>query len=77
MQNGIYRAKRKDNLEYVEGYLYVLAEGTLYEETYILKSLDERETIYDVWKEAYEVIPETLSMRTPLRCRITHKLTES
>lgn len=60
MQNGIYRAKRKDNLEWVEGYLYVLAEGTPHRETYILKSLDERETIYDVWKEAYEVIPETV-----------------
>lgn len=60
MQNGIYRAKRKDNLEWVEGYLYVFAEGTPYQETYILKSLDEREPIYDVWKEAYEVIPETV-----------------
>ena len=60
MQTGIYRAKRKDNGEWIEGCLYVLAEGTPYQETYILKSLDERESIYDVWKEAYEVIPETV-----------------
>ena len=64
MQNGIYRAKRQDNGEWVEGYLYVLGKGSRYEETYILESLDERETIYDVWKGANLVTPETVGKFT-------------
>ena len=64
MQTGIHRAKRQDNGEWVEGYLYVLGKGSQYEKTYILESLDERETIYDVWKGANLVIPETVGKFT-------------
>lgn len=62
MQNNIYRAKRKDNEEWVEGYLYVYEKGEPWEAAYILKLLTEEESMceYCLWKNAYEVIPETV-----------------
>ena len=52
MQNHTHRAERKGDEKWVEGYLYILGEDSQYEKTYILESLDERETIYDLWKGA-------------------------
>ena len=76
MQNGIYRANRQEDGEWVEGYLYVLGEGTPYKETYILESLDERESIYDLWKGAYLVIPDTVGQFTGVYDRNNKKIFE-
>lgn len=62
MQNNIYRAKRKDNEEWVEGYLYIYEKGEPWEATYILETLSyyEHKRRYGVWKRAWEVFPETV-----------------
>lgn len=46
--------------EWKEGYLFRFGVGTEDEETYILGELDHRETIYDVWKCAEQVDPDTV-----------------
>lgn len=60
MREILFRGKRKDNGEWVYGYLFVMAKGSEYESTYILGDLDEYESIYEVWKCANEVIPYTV-----------------
>lgn len=59
MRDILFRGKTEDD-KWVEGYLFVLGKGTEYEETYILGDLDHRETVYDIWKCAERVIPETV-----------------
>ena len=63
MRDILFRGKRKDG-KWIEGYLFVQAKGTEYEQTFILGDLDERESIYDVWQCAEEVIPETVGQFT-------------
>lgn len=65
MRDILFRGKTEDG-KWVEGYLFVLGKGTEYEETYILGDLDHRETVYDVWKCAERVIPETVGQFTGL-----------
>ena len=76
MQNHTHRAKRKGDEKWVEGYLYILGEDSQYEKTYILESLDERETIYDLRKGAYLVIPETVGRFTGVYDRNNKKIFE-
>lgn len=57
----IFRGKSEETGEWVLGYLYVLGEGTEYEEVYILGYLDHRESIHDIWKCATKVDPKTVS----------------
>ena len=46
----LFRGKSIDTGAWVEGYLYIHAGGTEYEQAYILGELDHRESIYDIWK---------------------------
>lgn len=60
MQNGIYRAKRKDNLEWVEGY-YALAKDYLSGNSiHVIFPLDLVLYPHSEFSEYYEIIPETL-----------------
>lgn len=60
MRDILFRGKRLDTGDWVEGYLFVTAKGTEYEQTYILGELDYREDVYDIWKVAEEVDPDTI-----------------
>lgn len=59
MRDILFRGKTEDG-RWVYGYLFVLAKNSEYEETYILGDMDEYESIYDVWKNAEKVVPETV-----------------
>jgi uncharacterized phage protein (TIGR01671 family) len=63
MRDILFRGKTKAG-EWVEGYLFIQAKGTEYEQSFILGDLDHRDSIYDVWKCAEEVIPETVGQFT-------------
>lgn len=66
MREILFRGKRVDNGEWVEGYLFRFGTDTDFEETYILGELDHRETIYDIWKCAEKVDPDTIGQFTGL-----------
>ena len=51
-------------------------KGLSIKETYILGSLDERESIYDVWKVATLVIPDTVGQFTGVYDRNNKKIFE-
>ncbi len=63
MREILFRGKAEAG-EWIEGYLFVQAKGTPYEETYILGDLDHRDSIYDIWKTAEKVIPGTVGQWT-------------
>lgn len=48
------------------GYLFILGEGSEYQQTYILGHLYHQDSVYDVWKCAVEVDPETVGQFTGL-----------
>ena len=64
MRELLFRGKRIDDGEWTYGYLFVLGKGTEFEETYILGDLDHRESVYDIWKCAERVDPETIGQWT-------------
>lgn len=63
MRDILFRGKTEDG-RWVAGYLFVIGKGSKYEETYILGEIDHRDSIYDVWKNAEKVIPETVGQFT-------------
>ena len=63
MRDILFRGKTKSG-KWVEGYLFIQAKGTEYEQTFILGDLDHRDSIYDVGNCAEEVIPETVGQFT-------------
>ena len=75
MREILFRGKTEDG-KWVYGYLFVLGKGSEYEETYILGDIDHRDSIYDVWKNAKRVIPETVSQWTSMIDRNGKKIFE-
>lgn len=65
MRNILFRGKTEDD-RWVYSYLFIIGKGSEYEETYILGDIDHRDSIYDVWKNAERVIPETVGQWTGL-----------
>ena len=72
MRDILFRGKTEGG-RWVEGYLFVLGQGSKYEETYILGDIDHRDSIYDVWKNAEKVIPETVGQFTGRFDRLNFK----
>lgn len=76
MREILFRGKRKDNGEWIEGCLLTIAKGSEYEQTYIVGNVDERHSIYDVWLYADEVIPETVGQYTGRKDKNGRKIFE-
>lgn len=66
MKEILFRGKRNPAAEWVYGYPFIQAEGTEYEEAFILGSLDHRDSVYDIWKCAERVDPKTICQFTGL-----------
>jgi uncharacterized phage protein (TIGR01671 family) len=58
---------RKENGVWTFGYLFVQAEGTEYEDAHILGYLDHRDSVYEIWKCAEPVDPETIGQYTGMK----------
>lgn len=54
-----FRGQKADNKEWVYGYLVCIPDGDSFD-CYIISDFDERDSIYDLWKYAIKVIPETV-----------------
>ena len=67
---------RKENGVWMYGYLFIQAEGTEYDEAYILGYLDQRDTIYDAWKCAEVVDLKTIGQFTGLKDKNGAKIFE-
>lgn len=63
MRDILFRGKTKED-KWVYGYLFTQAEGTEYEEAFILGALDYRDSIDDIWKCAEVVDPKTVGQFT-------------
>ena len=63
MREILFRGKTEEGV-WTYGYLFVQAEGTEYEEAFILGHLDHRESVYDIWKCAERVDPKTVGQYT-------------
>jgi hypothetical protein len=64
MREILFRGKCKgNNCDWLEGYLF---DYDIPKQSYILGELDWRESIYDIWKCAEEVIPKTVGQFTGL-----------
>lgn len=55
-----FRGQRADNKEWVYGDLVRIPNGDSFD-CYIISDFDERDSVYDLWKYAIKVIPETVS----------------
>lgn len=75
MRDILFRGKTKAG-KWVEGYLFIQGKGSEHEQTFILGDLDHRDSIYDVWKCAEEVIPESICQFTGRLDRNGHKIFE-
>jgi hypothetical protein len=66
MHKILFRGKRIDNDEWAEGLLIVIPTDRDKKDSqyYIITEIDFRDTVYDVWKYAYEVYPETVGQFT-------------
>lgn len=76
MKKGLFRAKSAITGEWVYGYLFFMAEDTEYEEAYILKYVDQRESVYDIWKYAEKIDQETIGEFTGLLDKEGNKIFE-
>jgi uncharacterized phage protein (TIGR01671 family) len=54
-----FRGQRAYNKEWVYGYLVCIPYGNSFK-CYIISDFDERDTIFELWKYAIKVIPETV-----------------
>ena len=54
-----FSGQRADNKEWVYGDLVCIPNGDTFD-CYIISDFDERDSIYDLWKYAIKVIPETV-----------------
>lgn len=75
MKNHLFRGKRNDG-QWMFGDLFVQAEGTEYEEVFILGYLDHRDCICDVRKCAEKVEPRTVGQFTGLFDKNDHRIFE-
>lgn len=75
MGETLFRGKTEKG-EWVYGFLFVLGEGTEYAETYILGHLDHRESVFDIWKCAEKVVPETVGLDTGFKDKNGNKIFE-
>ena len=66
MREILFRGKAVHSGEWVEGYLFGYGTGTDFEETCILGELDHRDSVYDIWKCAEIVDPDTVGQFTGL-----------
>ena len=64
MKDILFRGKRVSDGKWVEGFLFVIGQGSKYEETYILGDLVHGYSIHDACKIAEKVIPETVGQFT-------------
>lgn len=65
MREILFRGRASDG-RWAYGYLFIQAEGTEYEEAYILGGLDHRDSVYDIWKCAEQVDINTVDQFTGL-----------
>ena len=75
MREILFRGKTKEG-RWAYGYLFIQAEGTEYEEVYILEKLDQRESVYDIWKCAERVDSKTVGQWTGLTDNQNKKIFE-
>lgn len=61
-----FRGQRADNKEWVYGDLVRIPNGDSFD-CYIISDFDERDTIFDLWKYAIKVIPETVGQYTGVK----------
>lgn len=61
-----FRGQKADNKEWVYGYLVCIPDGDSFD-CYIISDFDERDSIYDLWKYAIKVIPETVGQYTGIK----------
>lgn len=66
MREILFRGKTERKGVWMYGYLFVQAEGTEYEDAFILGDLDYRESIYDIWQCAERIDPKTVGQFTGL-----------
>lgn len=62
MMETLFRGKRMDNNEWVEGWLVAIPTDKDWADSqcYIVTEIDFRDTIYDIHRYAYEVFPDTV-----------------
>lgn len=65
MREILFRGRTSDG-RWAYGYLFIQAEGTEYEEAYILGGLDHRDSVYDIWKCVEQVDINTVDQFTGL-----------
>lgn len=61
-----FRGRGLDKGEWRMGYLFILEEDRNCQQTYILGYLNHQDSVYDIWKCATEVDPETVGQFTGL-----------
>lgn len=75
MREILFRGKTEEGV-WTYGYLFVQAEGTEYEEAFILGELDYRESVYEIWKCAERVNPKTIGQYTGFKDKSGAKIFE-
>lgn len=70
-----FRGQKADNKEWVYGYLVCIPDGDSFD-CYIISDFDERDSIYDLWKYAIKVIPETVGQYVGIKDKNGKKIFE-
>ena len=70
-----FRGQRTDNKEWVYGDLVRIPNGDSFD-CYIISDFDERDSIYDLWKYAIKVIPETVGQYVGIKDKNGKKIFE-